>query len=245
MIFKPRYGIIVACDVYELETLKKLSRELADLDFLVGFKLGMDLVLKSGLYKTVEVIREYTDKPLLYDHQKYGTDIPEVCGGEILKIIKEAGVDGLIIFPHAGIKTLKATVDGCHSHGLTPIVGGVMTHQGFLVKEGGYIEDNAPERTIRDAAKLGVEHFVLPGNRVELMRRLKKIIVSYIDEPRILFPGVGSGQGGNIKEAFQSTLPAPSYAIVGRSIYRSKDMKKAARDLWKEVEDLLINRKEY
>ena len=89
MTFKPRYGIIVACDVYELETLKKLSKELADLEFIVGFKLGIDLVLKSGLHRTVEVIREYTDKPLLYDHQKYGTDIPEVCGGEILKIIKK------------------------------------------------------------------------------------------------------------------------------------------------------------
>jgi orotidine-5'-phosphate decarboxylase len=245
MILKPKYGIIIACDVFELETLKKLSRELADLDFLVGFKLGINLVLKTGLYKAVEVIREYTDKPLLYDHQKYGTDIPEVCGGEILKIIKETGIDGLIIFPHAGIKTLKATVNGCHSHGLTPIVGGVMTHQGFLVKEGGYIENSAPERTIRDAAKLGVEHFVLPGNQVELIRRLKEIIVSNVGKPKILFPGIGSGQGGSIKEAFHSTSPAPSYAIVGRGIYRSRDMRKAAIDLWKEVDDLLVNRKEY
>lgn len=238
-LFNKKYGLIVACDVNNFSTLEMLARDLGDLNFITGFKIGMHLTLKSGLFKTVEAVKEHTQKPIIYDHQKYGTDIPDVCGGEILKMIRKAGVDGLIIFPQSGIETLKATVKGCRKYGLTPIVGGVMTHKGFLVNEGGYIDDQATERIYMDAAKLMVKYYILPGNRIELMKKFKENILRFVSEPKILFPGVGLGQKGDIRVAFQTTLPVPSYAIVGRSIYRSNNVKEAAENIWKEAEGVI------
>jgi orotidine-5'-phosphate decarboxylase len=237
-LFKFPHGIVVACDVTGLEALGRLVKELSDVDFVVGFKLGMYLTLKYGLPAAVEAVKKWVDKPLIYDHQKFGTDIPDICGGEALKLLKDAGIEGVIIFPQSGVETLKSTVRGCQTYNLTPIIGGLMTHRGFLVSEGGYIEDEAPERIYRDAARLGVDHFVLPGNRIPLMKNFTSKIASWIAEPKILFPGVGSGQGGSLKEAFQTTQHASSYAILGRSIYQSSNPRKAAEELWKEVEGL-------
>ena len=42
------------------------------------YKVGLSLALDCGLPKVVEIAREYTDKPIIYDHLKAGTDIPEV-----------------------------------------------------------------------------------------------------------------------------------------------------------------------
>lgn len=228
----------MACDVPDIEALERLVKALSGMDFIAGFKLGMYLTLKHGLYKTVKAVKKCSDKPLIYDHQKFGTDIPAICGGEALKLVKDAGIEGLIIFPQAGVETLKSAVSGCRTYGLTPIIGGAMTHKGFLVSEGGYIEDEAPERIYRDAAKLGVDHFVLPGNRIPLMRKFTAKIAGWVAEPKILFPGVGSGQGGNVKEAFQATRHVSSYAILGRSVYQSSNPRKTVEELWKEVEAL-------
>ncbi|MEM2901506.1 MAG: orotidine 5'-phosphate decarboxylase / HUMPS family protein [Candidatus Bathyarchaeia archaeon] len=232
----------MACDVTDLKALGRLVKALSDVGFIAGFKLGMYLTLKYGLNTTVETVKKWSDKPLIYDHQKFGTDIPDICGGDALKLIKDAGIEGLIVFPQSGVETLKSAVKGCQTYGLTPIIGGAMTHKGFLTSEGGYIEDEAPERIYRDAAKLGVDHFVLPGNRISFMREFTGKIISWISEPKILFPGVGSGQGGSIKEAFQATLRASSYAILGRSIYQSPNPRKTAQELWKEVEGLFTGR---
>ncbi|HEY5500387.1 MAG TPA: hypothetical protein VIK09_00210 [Candidatus Humimicrobiaceae bacterium] len=61
----------------------------------------MTLVLKNGIKKVTSIIRKHTDLPIIYDHQKFGSDIPEICSGEILRIIKDAGTEALVVFPHA------------------------------------------------------------------------------------------------------------------------------------------------
>jgi len=234
-LFASRYGIIIACDISDGNELSTLVEMTQDLAFIQGYKIGMDLVVPHGIYKVTEIIRQYTDLPIIYDHQKFGTDIPEICGGKVLEVLKSAGINGVIAFPQSGIKTLQAIVKRCKELALTPVIGGEMTHGGYIVSEGGYIADDAPERIYMDAAKLGVEYFVIPGTKLESMKKYCTELKRYIPEPKFLFPGIGKGQGGDIVAAFSAVQPYESYAIVGRGIYAETNKREAAKVLWDNV----------
>jgi len=249
-IFKSKYGIIPACDVKSLDHLEKLVESTCSEEGIVGYKIGAILGLKYGLPLIVEKIKLYTDLPIIYDHQKFGTDIPDICGGDMLEIFKDAGINIIIIFPQAGPETLKTTligsddpklkdtVKGCYNFGLTPIVGGEMTHNRYIASEGGYLMDDAPERMYIDAAKLDVEYFVVPGTKIDKMKKYRSLLAKAVQNPKFLFPGIGrEHQGGDIIEAFNAVKPFSSYAIIGRSIYAAKDMKEAAE----RFSDVILN----
>lgn len=249
-LFDLKYGLIPACDVNRLEDLKRLVESTCTIDGIVGYKVGAILGLKYGLPTVVETISTYTNLPIIYDHQKFGTDIPEICGGDMLRVFKDAGINIIIIFPQAGPETLKTTiigsedpklkntVKGCYNLGLTPIVGGEMTHRKYIAKDGGYLMDDAPERMYLDAAKLGVEYFVVPGTKVDKMKKYCSLLSKASKYPKFLFPGIGREyQGGDIIEAFNAVKPFSSYAIVGRAIYAAEDIKKAAERLCDAIID--------
>ncbi|MBU1168703.1 MAG: orotidine 5'-phosphate decarboxylase [Proteobacteria bacterium] len=238
-ILNSKYGIIPACDVKNLNELKQLVKNTCEFDFIQGYKIGINLVIIEGAKKTVEQIRDLTSLPIIYDHQKYGNDIPEVSSGLFLDQIKAAGVDSIILFPFAGNETLKATIEGCKRVGLFPIVGGEMTHKGFLESGGGYISDAAPLRIYEDAAKLGVDTFVVPGTKVQQIKYYADRIRKIIPNPTFMFPGIGKGQGGDIAEAFEASLPSKCSAIIGRGIYAAKDINKAVSSLWKTASSVL------
>ena len=251
-LFKSRYGIIPACDVKDIADLATIVEETSDIDGVVGYKVGAILALKYGLSQICEKISAYTDLPIIYDHQKFGTDIPEFCGGDILAVCKGAGVNAVIIVPQSGPETLKAsvigseneklkdTVKGCFSFGLTPIVGGEMTHRSYLRSEGGYIADDAPKRMYRDAATLGVAHFVIPGTKREKMSAYRLLLEKELKEPIFLFPGIGKEyQGGDIDAAFEQVKPFPSYAIVGRALYAAEDIRDATKRLCERARSFL------
>lgn len=234
-IFAQRKGIIVACDVTDLESLSRVVHGTHDLSFICAYKIGVELALSFGVARAVETITRVTPKPVIYDHQKFGTDIPEICGGQVLTVLKQAGVGHLIVFPLAGIETLRATVAGCGSTGIIPIVGGEMTHKGYLRADGGYIDDTSPARIYADAAELGVQAFVVPGTKLDSVRRYRRALQSIVPSPVFLFPGIGKGQGGDIVEAFDAVAPFDAYAIVGRGIYAHPDPRSAAVHLWSAV----------
>ena len=237
--FRNKHGIIPACDVTDLGALLDLIEKTNSLDFIQGYKLGMKLMVNYGAETLMQEIRKRTKLPIIYDHQKYGNDIPDVSGGDTLGRLKDAGIDSLIIFPFAGIETLKATIEGCKREGLLTIVGGEMTHKGFLVSEGGYIADDAPERIYENAARLGVDTFVVPGTKIDKIKKYVKLVSAIISEPTFLFPGIGKGQGGDIADAFKASLPYNSSAIVGRGIYAAKDIKAASSALWQSASSVL------
>lgn len=234
-LFTKNYGIIPACDVSQLSELKVLVNETCSLDFVVGYKIGMQLVINHGIRRVLGTIQRLTGLPVVYDHQKFGTDIPEICGGPILTTLKDAGVSGIIVFPQSGIETLRATVDACKANGLTCIAGGEMTHKGYLVAQGGYISDDGPQRMYADAAKAGVDHFVVPGTSLQSMKDYSSALRQLVTDPKFLFPGIGKGQGGDIVDAFAAVSPFKSYAIVGRGIYAERDKAEAAKRLWQRV----------
>jgi orotidine-5'-phosphate decarboxylase len=242
-LFPRKHGIVVACDVKDLLVLEELVRATSDVDGIVGYKVGSILALRYGLSQVVEKISSQTDLPIIYDHQKLGSDIPEISGGEILEVLKEASIKGVIIFPEAGPETLRSAilgsensktkdvVKGCLRLGLVPMVGGEMTHKAYLVSDGGYISDDAPKRIYADAARFGVEYFIIPGTKIDRMRQYCQELEKTV-RPQFLFPGIGKDyQGGDIRTAFEAVRPHNSYAIVGREIYMAKEVKSAARRL--------------
>jgi orotidine-5'-phosphate decarboxylase len=99
------------------------------------------------------------------------------------------------------------------------MVGGVMTHKQFLVSEGGYISDDAPERIFRQAAQEGVRHFVVPGTKIEWVRTLRGFLVEELGEGNFVLYAPGFlTQGGSISECGQAAGDE-WHAIVGSAIY--------------------------
>ena len=137
-IIKKDRSIIPACDV-TLDIYEEIIKETADVDGIGGYKIGFALGLSHGLPRVIEVARKYTDKPIIYDHQKAATDIPDT-GKQFAWTCKNAGVDAVIFFPQAGPKTEEAWIECALQEGLGVIVGGLMTHPKYLFSEDGYID---------------------------------------------------------------------------------------------------------
>ena len=224
-------SIIPACDV-DKKKFEDIIRETASIPKVGAYKISASLGLFVGLPALVEIARRYTDKPLIYDHQKAGTDIPET-GTEFVRIIKESGIDALIIFPLSGPATQTSWIHSAQKVGLPVIVGGYMTHERFLSSEGGYIDDTAIEKIYSNAAFLGVTHFVVPGNKPKVIKETRSLLLKQGIEPIFYAPGFIS-QGGKISEA--ASVAGPHWhAIVGRAIYEARDIAQAAESLIKHI----------
>jgi orotidine-5'-phosphate decarboxylase len=233
-VFSLDRGIILACDVDNLDVLTSLIEGSRFQKGVVGYKIGFSLALRFGLRKAAEAIRSSTDLPLIYDHQKGGTDVPQM-GEPFARCCVEAGINGVIIFPHAGPETLRAFVEAIGRQSMVPIVGVVMTHAAYLSSQGGFISDEAPSKICSLALDMGVEHFVLPGNRPEYLRRYSQEISSKTSaKVSALMPGIGA-QGGQIRQAFESTNLSRRYAIVGSAIYAAAEPLKALEEFTSEV----------
>jgi orotidine-5'-phosphate decarboxylase len=226
-LFHSKRGVIPACDVYDLQTFRRLIEATYDLEGIVGYKLGALLGLTYGLPRVINIIHQYTDLPVIYDHQKAGTDIPQL-GEKFASTCADAGIAGVILFPQAGPQTEAAFIDALFEKKLVPLVGGEMTHLQYLTHDGGFIRDDAPVEIYTLAAEKGVNHFILPGTRPAVIKRYHILLSGLVQEPEYSMPGIGK-QGGDITSAFHALEGAPAYAIIGASIYEQKDMASAAR----------------
>lgn len=229
-ILKPR-TIIPACDV-DLQRFEELVKTTDSIDKVGGYKIGMVLGLTEGLPKVAEIARKHTKKPLIYDHQKAGTDIPDT-GSKFAQVVAKAGFDAVILFPQSGPATLTAWFQQADQIGLRVIVGGRMTHDRYLVSEGGYLADESVDRMYLDAARLGVTDFVVPGNQPDFIRRVRHLLEKFGIKPAFYAPGFVA-QGGKISEAAEAAGPK-WHAIVGRAIYESPDMQQAAKELARNI----------
>lgn len=227
IIAEPR-SVIPACDV-DLPKFQEIVRTLESVPKIGAYKIGMSLALTHGLPKVVEIARRFSKKPLIYDHQKAGTDIPDT-GKEFAKVLKGAELDAVIIFPLAGPATLRAWVNSALEEGLSVLVGCRMTHDNFVKSEGGYIDDDAVEKGYLEAARLGVVDFVVPGNNPTFIKRIRDLIEQAgVENPIFYAPGF-IAQKGKISDA-AAVAGEKWHAIVGRGIYEAKDMKQAAEQL--------------
>jgi len=229
-IIKLNKSIIPSCDISDLKKLKNLVKETCSVEGIGAYKIGLELCLKHGIPKVIETIRKHTYLPIIYDHQKAATDIPEL-GEKFAKSVK--GVDAIILFPLTGPETEKTWIRACRKEKLGVIVGGEMTHKGFLESEGGFINEKESLKIYEIAAKEKINDYVVPGNKPQKIRLYKAFLESRGIKPVFYSPGLIT-QGGNITK---SALAAGErwHAIVGRALYNAKDINKAAK---KVVESL-------
>jgi len=225
-IIKLKRSIIPACDVPTLEALGKLVKETCDVKGIGGYKIGFELVIPFGMKRVIETIRKHTDLPIIYDHQKAGTDIPDT-GEKFMKACK--GVDAVILFPQAGPETERKWIEAAQNESLGVIIGGEMTHPRYLENDGGFILNSAPKMIYEIAASLGVSDFVVPGNKPERIVEYKRMLEAKGIKPVFYSPGMIT-QGGDISEAARAA-GREWHAIIGRALYQAENMKKKAQEL--------------
>lgn len=213
-------SVIVAADVPNLVALESLSEAMVGVQGIGGFKLGFTLGLQD-LARAVNVVKRKLggDFPIIYDHQKAGNDIPETGPG-FAKVVKDAGVNSVILFPFAGPATQEAWTRCCLYAGLQVITGGIMTHKEFLVSEGGYIADEAVEQIYRNACEWSTPHFVVPGTKLDWVTKIRGWLVEELGEGNFVLYAPGFiAQGGVISECGQAAGDK-WHPIVGTAIYK-------------------------
>lgn len=218
---KSGVGIIPSLDVDMNEAIR-IVEEVDELDCVHAYKIGALLVEAYGLPNVVVMLANVTGKPLVYDKQKFGTDIPPMCK-RFLENYNKWGVNYTIVFPQAGIETLKTIAETAKGIGADIIVGGLMTHKGFTSEEGGYIPHELAMKTYEDAAKLGVTDYVVPGNKPEEVCKIRKKIEKGLDPDkhdklRYWAPGFVT-QGGTLEDARDVFGNSEWKAIIGSGIY--------------------------
>lgn len=237
-IIRLKRSVIVAADVPTISDLQDLTVAMNGVPGISGFKIGLTLAM-NGLRTVTSTIKCLLGPhfPVIYDHQKAGNDIPAM-GNPFARALASAGVDAAILFPFAGPVTQEAWTKACFDAGLHVIVGGVMTHEKFLVSEGGYIADEAVEQIYRTACRMGVTNFVVPGTKIEWVKKIRSWLVEELGEGNfILFAPGFVKQKGIISECGEAAGDE-WHAIVGSGIYMKNGItaqREAAYELTEQI----------
>jgi len=226
-------SVIVAADV-ESSRLSELVENTCLVEGIGGYKVGLALALEKGLPRIVGEVREHTELPVIYDHQKAANDIP-VMGAKFARVCKESGVDAVILFPFGGAKTERDWIHACQDEELGVLVGAHMTQPEFLVSEGGFIADDSPDRIFTIAAQEGVRDFVVPGNKAGYVEHYRQLFEELVgkDNFTLYAPGFIT-QGGEISD-FARAAGDRWHAIVGSAIYKALDINTAAQQMTSQI----------
>jgi orotidine-5'-phosphate decarboxylase len=129
------------------------------------------------------------------------------------------GYDAAIIFPlQGGPEALLAGIHSGYENGINVIVGGEMTHQGFLKADGGCVTEEDAENFYRMAASKGIRNFVMPGTKPERIKIYREMLEKDGVTPITVFsPGLIT-QEGNISLGGKAAGEF-YHGIVGRAIY--------------------------
>jgi orotidine-5'-phosphate decarboxylase len=155
-------------------------------------------------------------------------------GGPLARKLKKNGVNAAILFPFTGPKTQTEWTKACQGEGLVVLTGGIMTHQNFLVSEGGYISDDAPERIIKLAIELGVTDFIAPGNKVLWVDKIKKWAEEALGVEGFTISAPGFIKQKGVISDCAKVAGSKWHAIIGTAIYGKptiEEMRASAIDL--------------
>lgn len=237
--FQDRQGIIIALDVESVEGCKRIIDLTTGMDGVAGYKIGLTLVLTLGLFETVRQLREHTDLPLLYDHQKAGADVFDMAP-KFARICAQARVDGLILFPTAGPRAVSAFVGESIKHGMLPIVGGELPFPDYTVSGGGYVADDALERILQASVAAGATSFVVPGHHAATFGQRAELLRQWVDAPLLLVPGIGP-LGGKLSDLVRAAPECRILGVVGRAVYDAQDPARAAAALIQEAHQAALS----
>lgn len=227
------HGILPSLDMESLDEARRVIEKTTGVDGVVAYKFGLTTVLRHGLAQTVSAMRQVTDLPLIYDHQKAGADVPDMAA-KFAATCAEAGVDGLILFPVAGPRAVSEFVGQAYKNRLLPVVGGDLPLPEYNVKGGGYIADDALFRIVERSVGMQADHFVVPATQPAKVRSMAKWLTRKLEMPFLFLPGIGP-LGGSISQAFSEAPGCRCYAVVGRAVYGADDPGEAAKTLGAEA----------
>ncbi len=202
-------------------------------------------VMEVGLPNVVRQIRSIApDKKIIYDHQKAGMGSPRDAN-RFAGACFEADVDAAILFPQASPYAQVQWTKALQDRGIGVIVGGVMTHPAYLRNEEnsrgerGFINAWAAKGVYSIAAQMGVEDFVVPGNKIDSIKAIRdRLEAQGVHNHTFYSPGlVKKGQGGDINKAAEACGKS-FHGIVGRGIYLNEtvdEIRAAALELTSQI----------
>ena len=216
-------SVIIACESIEDFGYNGIVHATRNLEGIGGYKVGASPIFWMGCQNFIHYIRgDYgTDKTLIYDHQKGGTDIPDTAT-TILNAIarpratKARGFDAVILYPFSGPQSEKKWITAAETEGLGVLVGGLMSHEGFLRSEGGFFADEAVPELYLAAAEQGVRDFIIPATKLDRIAPVVEALRKKVIRPVFYAVGIGA-QGGSIQGVSQ-LLGRNWHAIIGRQI---------------------------
>ena len=231
-LFEQKNGVIIDMGYLQGKSLIETIEVTENIPFVVGYKIGTLPVLEAGLKDTLISIRKISKKPLLYDHQKLGSDLPGLYKGRMLDLIKSYGADGVFIFPLGGKEVLEAIINKCIDIELTPVVCGDLSYKGFFAEEGGYIDIDIQQRIYLDAASYGVSHFMMSCNRVDRIKIYCHQLGGMIGQLKIIFTGINSSDCNNIPDACSQLKHNKAFALFDYNYSDTGEYISALNTFW-------------
>lgn len=204
-------GIMLALDVPDRDAaFRLLDRVIEHIDVI---KFNYPLVLKEGL-EIITRVREAYGKPILADFKI--ADVP-VTNNRIIELCQEAGADGVMVQGFIGIDAIQSAIEAAGE--LKVFVVTQLTNPGGLDFTGRFTEEFASL-----ARMLGAAGVQAPGNRPEVVRKVREIVGG---EMMIACCGIGA-QGGKFGGAIAA---GGDFEIIGRAIYQAPDPARAAAEI--------------
>lgn len=192
-------GMVLACNVEDLDELKRLVESTCELEGVVAYLVDRLLEMRYGIPELVRALRDQTDLPLVYEAQREG-NAPEARQRAIIELYARMGVNAVVLFPFVSPRVQAVAVRGCQQEGVLPI-GGFRLRQELLTSdqrgplaelEGehwrGYLSPDAPQRALELYARMGVDHYMCPGPDAEDVRPLVEALLEREVEPFVCIP---------------------------------------------------------
>lgn len=225
MTEKIRNKIIPALDVNVSQVYTLVDKLEETKSEIAGYKIGSLLVMRHGI-EVLEDLKGMTDLPIIYDGQKFGTDIPDIIKKQV-ELLATIGIDQLIIAPQgAGRESLKMFTETCKEYHIEPICVVKMTH----LNADCYLQAHVDVDIFGDAKHYGIKKFVFPATKPEILEIYNKI--PYLDGTETLMATGFKVQGGKTEQL--RDLGVTEF-IVGRVIYQAKYPLQVVKDISEEI----------
>lgn len=220
-------SIIIGCDFLEREKLERVVKQTHYLPGVGGYKTCPELQYLNSLEECVGIIRGYTNKPIIHDHKKFGSDVPHTAR-IMMEGCRKAGVNAVIIYGMSGKETQRACIYAGLDEGLGIITGGHMTHRG------GIIPDERILDMIKIGAMAGLNNFTAPATKPDEFReQIRLVEEAGIGDP-VWYP-IGIGKQGATIPGVLKIVGKNVHPIIGREIVDAEDHRKAAEELIRQL----------
>ncbi len=203
MLWKKETGIILALDLPDQKSAFSIVEQVVDHVDLIKF--NYPLVLKEGI-QILKLTAERFNRPVFADFKI--ADVP-VTNNRIIRLCREYGASAAMIHGFVGVDALLRAKRAAGDMKL--FIATQLTNPG-----GADFFEPHWEKFAELARELGFAGVQAPGNRPEIVRRVRQIVGP---ELSIVSCGIGA-QGGDYGAAIAA---GANFEIIGRAIYQADD----------------------